>query len=128
VYFELRDGKPVWAIAKATIQTEEGIETIYLFDESELAQYPDAERLEQPSEEILTRAAQIEGKILSKSEFTRLLYEKTKEEQQQETINALGQELAAEKIKNMEMEAIIQSLGQEMAALKLELMQLKGGE
>lgn len=46
----------------------------------------------------------------------------------QNTLNAVGQELAQEKLKNTEKESVIQTLGQELANVKLELLELKGGE
>ncbi|MGV3139727.1 hypothetical protein ACEF06_25290 [Brevibacillus agri] len=133
-YFELRDGKAAFAIAKAQISkkvivgvsetgeeiTETIQETIYLFGEDDLSQYPDAVPIPQPTQEILDRATQIQGRTLSKSEFEKLLFNKTEEEQLQETIVAIGQEL-------LQKDTIIQTLGQELASVKLELIQLKGG-
>jgi hypothetical protein len=142
-YFELRDGKAVFAVAKAQVirevivganeETGEEItetiqETIYLFEGDDLSQYPDSVPIPQPTQEILDRAAQIQGRTLSKTEFEKLLFNKTAEEQLQETLGAIGQELVDAKIKNMQKDIIIQTLGQELASVKLELIQLKGGE
>lgn len=84
MYFRLDDGKPVWALGKATIRDEE----VYLYTANEMAQHPEAAPLPQPSPEILARAAQIEGKTLSRSEFELLLSEKTPEELLQDQISA----------------------------------------
>ncbi|MGG1660563.1 hypothetical protein [Brevibacillus sp. NRS-1366] len=141
-YFELRDGKAAFAIAKTQInkeiligineETGEQItkavqETLYLFDADSLSQYPDADPLPKPTPEMLSRAEQIQGLTLSKSEFEQLLFGKTAEEQLQETLGTMGQELAEEKIKNIQKDAVIQALGQELASIKLEWIQRKGG-
>ncbi|MFC4305812.1 hypothetical protein [Cohnella boryungensis] len=87
--FRLDDGKPMWAIATAQIEREaldeQGqptivTETIYLYDPSEMAEYPDPVLLDQPTPEILARGAEIEGRTLSRSEFERMLFEKTPED------------------------------------------------
>lgn len=84
MYFKLEDGKPLWALAKATVEDKE----VYLYTADEMAQHTEAISLPQPSPEILARAAQIEGRTLSRSEFERLLTEKTREELLQDQIDA----------------------------------------
>lgn len=82
MYFELIDGKPRFAIAKTIVtehvDTPEGTKEIqkeiYIFSEEELSEYPNAELIEQPAPEILSKAKQLEGKTLSKSEFEKLLF------------------------------------------------------
>lgn len=75
MHFRLDDGAPVWAIATATIIVDDEEQTILLFDQEDLEQYPDHTLLDPPSPEILARSKQIEGRTLSKSEFERLLLE-----------------------------------------------------
>lgn len=84
MYFRLDDGKPVWALGKVTAEEQD----IYLFTEDELVMYPEAVILQQPPPKILARAAQIEGRTLSRSEFERLLTEKTREELLQDQLDA----------------------------------------
>lgn len=114
--FRLDDGKPVWAIAKATVETDDGPQVIHLYDESELADHPEAESLEPPSAEILARAAQIEGAVFSRSEFERLLYEKSREELLEEENAFLAIELATTQSRLDQAES-------EQAALILALVQ-----
>ena len=83
MYFELGDGKPRFALAKTIvteqIETPDGTQEIerekYIFSEEELAQYPEATPLEQPTPEILAKVKRLEGKTLSRTEFERMLSE-----------------------------------------------------
>lgn len=141
MHFRLDDGKPVWAIAKTVIdvkipvldeQGEEATETvqqeIYLYTEEEFAQYPDAEPIEQPTPEILSRAAQIEGMTLSKSEFERMLFEKTKEEQLQEQVESLQNEKIDLQLAIAEMAESHEQEKIEMQLALAELAEMIGGE
>ncbi len=103
MYFELVDGIPRFAIAKAVvteqIETNEGFQEVqrdvYIFTEEELSRYPDAVPIEQPAPEILARAKQLEGKTFSKSEFERMLFEPTQEEEIHLRISDLEAAIAA---------------------------------
>ena len=83
MYFELIDGKPRFALAKTTAkeqaETPDGTQEIerekYIFSEEELALYPEATPLEQPTPEIMAKARRLEGKTLSRTEFERMLAE-----------------------------------------------------
>lgn len=78
MHFKLVDGNPVWALAMVTVGSDQ--DTFYLYDPEELEQYPEHVLLDSPSPEILARAAQIQGMTYSRTEFERLLHEKTSEE------------------------------------------------
>ncbi|MNW34044.1 hypothetical protein D3C74_110110 [compost metagenome] len=116
MHFKLDDGKPVWAIATTLVESE----TIYLYEQSELAEQPNHVLLDPPTQDILIRVAQIEGKTLSRSEFERLLNEKTSDELIQEQ-NA--QLLLA----NADHNLLIQEQQQQIAALLIQVAQLSGG-
>ncbi len=101
MYFELRDGVPFWAKYKITTIDKDGsVIEIYVYSEEE--KYIILEKLEDyeieevpaPSQEILDRAKEIEGKTFSKSEFERMLYEKTTEEKLQEENETMKQSIA----------------------------------
>jgi len=91
MYFELADGRPRFAIAKSVVieqvETAEGVKEVqrevYIFTEEELSLYPDAVPVEQPTPDILSRAKQLEGKTLSKSEFERMLFSVADDDLQQ---------------------------------------------
>ena len=101
MYFELRDGIAFWAKYKIFITDEEGKETeIYAYSEEEkdkvitkLENY-EIEEVAAPSQDILDRAKEIEGKTFSKSEFERLLNEKTAEEKLIEENESMKQSIA----------------------------------
>lgn len=75
VHFRLIDGRAQFATHKFGDE--------YFFEGDEI---PDgAEEVEKPSQEILDRAEQLAGKTFSKSEFEKLLYEKTELEKLMES-------------------------------------------
>lgn len=101
MYFELRDGKAFWAKYKiiTTDKDENSIE-IYVYSEEEkeiilkdIKEY-EMEDVPPPPQDILDRAREIEGKTLSKSEFEKMLYEKTTEEKLQEENESMKQSIA----------------------------------
>lgn len=81
MFFELVDGKPRFAKGRITVteqmETPEGLKKaqrdVYLFTDEEMLVRPEAELIEQPSPEILEKAKKLEGKMLSRSEFEKLL-------------------------------------------------------
>lgn len=79
MFFELNDGVPRFALGKVVI-TDDGTKEvvqreIYLFTEQEMIEYPEAVLIEQPTEAILTKAKQLHGRTLSRTEFEKLLME-----------------------------------------------------
>lgn len=56
-----------------------------------------------------------------------VIQEIKEEEENNLTLQSLGQQLTQEKIKNMHKDSIINNLGKELSKLKLEMLQNKGG-
>lgn len=84
MFFELNDGVPKFALGKVVITEEQELfdgtkeavqREIYLFTEQEMIEYPEAVLIEQPTEAILTKAKQLHGRTLSRTEFEKLLME-----------------------------------------------------
>lgn len=119
MYFSLRDGVPHWATHKIITQKQE----IYAYSEEEKeniisnldVEYT-VEDVPLPSQEILNRAKEIEGKTFSKSEFEKMLFEEIPEDKEK---------MLWQIITDLQLDSTITN--QVLTETQLEIEALKGG-